>query len=1045
MQRWFVVPLTGEAGKAALARLWLLGLCAVVLQLVMPAQVGRLTDLFQGGAARAPTWTQINTALACLLAAQVAIALLTYWQRKSLARFEQSVTGSLAVEIFARLLRFSADFYRVHKVESINTRVLEDSRVVALFWADAVIVVPLAAVSLVVFGAYMISRNWFLGACLIPLSLLSGYFLFFDRLLQRLNRQVRETWDEVRVRSGEIISGVAEIRNHGAFEHGAGVFQRSFGGYTELMNNVGRWNAFFRAAGPLVGAVQTGTLYWLGAGLCLGGSRLAGFAGQITWGDVVSFLLVAGLFREPVQNIAAFLLDWRMGRENLRRVAEYRQQPLAFADRADAPAVDERQTELVFDRVDVVAEGGTRILHGLDARLPPGRHVALVGPAGCGKSTAMQLVVRGATPSAGRLLLGSRSVADYDVFSLAGRVGFVPQSPVLFDTTLRQNLLLGLRRRGTVCLEDDQGPLDVTHLSDVRSWADVDRRLLEVVRLVGFDEDLLAKSLDNRLPAGPRFDEVRTRIGDLRGLVAARTATLAENTFASFDAGRLLPSGSIRENLFGPGLCTAEAADAECQQLLKSAAGTPLLAELLDLGYRHYVADESLAARLAQKAPRLAELLKARKAGHHISRRPQDLARDGLARLSAHSRRALLGVALDMDMDAAGRLLDAPQLERLLLAARRHLGASCPPRSPQSGRWPTPDAPHYWEDLTLRENLLAGRVDSHRYRAAESVDAAIREALAGGHLLDLILAAGLEFRVGENGKFLSGGQRQKIALGRVLMKNPSILLLDEATASLDEISQARIVEMLRREFQGKTVVAISHRFSTIIDYDEILVLDRGQLVERGAPARLAAMPGLFRELASQDDSAARPPAARGSAAQGDSAPPRVAVDASGANDVRHAIARSALFGRLDADRLMAIERTSTILDCPAGVTLFHRGDPGEELYLICAGEVDFLGPPGQDDASSGGDVVDTLGPGQIFGELALLGDVPRSLSARTKTDVRLLVMSRAQLVELIHADPEIAVALLNTLSRRIAALRDEKYSSAPSPACRSGRTGRGPG
>jgi CRP-like cAMP-binding protein len=112
--------------------------------------------------------------------------------------------------------------------------------------------------------------------------------------------------------------------------------------------------------------------------------------------------------------------------------------------------------------------------------------------------------------------------------------------------------------------------------------------------------------------------------------------------------------------------------------------------------------------------------------------------------------------------------------------------------------------------------------------------------------------------------------------------------------------------------------------------------------------------------------------------------------------------------------------------------LFRRGDAGQELYLICEGEVDFLGPPGKDDSRPDGDVVETLGPGQIFGELALLGGVPRSLSARTRSEVRLLVMSRAQLVELIHADPEIALTILNTLSRRIAALRDEKYSPSPS-------------
>jgi len=196
------------------------------------------------------------------------------------------------------------------------------------------------------------------------------------------------------------------------------------------------------------------------------------------------------------------------------------------------------------------------------------------------------------------------------------------------------------------------------------------------------------------------------------------------------------------------------------------------------------------------------------------------------------------------------------------------------------------------------------------------------------------------------------------------MKNPAILLLDEATASLDETSQAKIVEMLRREFQGKTVVAISHRLSTISDYDEILVLDRGQLVQRGEPAQLAKVPGLFGELISQERLPGRSRAARGGPGGAGALEGRPPRELSDADSVRSAITRSDLFGTLDSDRLSALERTSRLCECKAGVTLFSRGDPGDELYLICEGQVDFLGHAGRDDATSDEEIVETFGRGR---------------------------------------------------------------------------------
>ena len=102
--------------------------------------------------------------------------------------------------------------------------------------------------------------------------------------------------------------------------------------------------------------------------------------------------------------------------------------------------------------------------------------------------------------------------------------------------------------------------------------------------------------------------------------------------------------------------------------------------------------------------------------------------------------------------------------------------------------------------------------------------------------------------VGERGYRLSGGEKQRVAIARVILKDPRILVLDEATSHLDSESEALIQEALKRVMEGRTSVVIAHRLSTILAADVILVLDQGKLVEQGNHAELVELGGLYSRL-----------------------------------------------------------------------------------------------------------------------------------------------------------------------------------------------------
>ena len=143
---------------------------------------------------------------------------------------------------------------------------------------------------------------------------------------------------------------------------------------------------------------------------------------------------------------------------------------------------------------------------------------------------------------------------------------------------------------------------------------------------------------------------------------------------------------------------------------------------------------------------------------------------------------------------------------------------------------------------SIRENLLYARQDATQEELEEVCRAAnIHEFIAS-------LPDGYDTTVGERGYRLSGGEKQRVSIARVLLKNPRVLILDEATSHLDSQSEALIQEAMETVMEGRTTLVIAHRLSTVIDADLILVMSRSELVERGNHAELLSKGGLYADL-----------------------------------------------------------------------------------------------------------------------------------------------------------------------------------------------------
>ena len=151
----------------------------------------------------------------------------------------------------------------------------------------------------------------------------------------------------------------------------------------------------------------------------------------------------------------------------------------------------------------------------------------------------------------------------------------------------------------------------------------------------------------------------------------------------------------------------------------------------------------------------------------------------------------------------------------------------------------------YLFHTTIRRNLLYGKPNATQ----EELEAAARAANIHDRIVEL--AEGYDTIVGERGYKLSGGEKQRLAIARVVLKDPRILILDEATSSLDTNSERLVQAALEPLMQGRTTIAIAHRLSTILKADVIFVIDRGRVAERGSHDELLALDGLYAQLYQQ--------------------------------------------------------------------------------------------------------------------------------------------------------------------------------------------------
>jgi ABC-type multidrug transport system fused ATPase/permease subunit len=593
--------------------------------------------------------------------------------------------------------------------------------------------------------------------------------------------------------------------------------------------------------------------------LLVGGWLIINRPEEFNLGALVAFLSAYSQLNEPWRE----LINFFQLRENARVKYEH---VIANFDPAGLRGEFPRDDALAeppapvaggysLRQASVLLDGTTPVLDHLELTLDARQHVALVGTAGSGKST-LALVLAKLSSYSGTVQLGGADLAQLPA-GVAGRaIGFVPAEARLFTGSVLDNLVYGLRHRpgrprkkgdAELGLSGDDW-LDLTPLA-VEDRAGLIATALDAVRLVALEGDLFAFGLRTRVDVA-RHPEVTERILATRRLVADRFAGEKQDTAVEFfDAQRFSAYASIGENiLFGH---SAEAG-LGLEQLAQHPHFRAVIAEveldgpLLQLGadlardmveiFKDIAADNELFARFslvtAGELPEYAEI---------VAR----MGRGTLAQLPVADRDRLIRLALRL-IPARHRLgqIDEAFVAKVL-EARHRFAETLPPEL--AATFAPYDRERYFADGTLLDNLLFGKVVATSSLAVKKVNAIVEEVIEAAELRGLVLEVGLDHHVGLFGSRLSASQRQRIALARVLLKRPEILILDGALAPLEPGERRELHQRVLTAMKDRSVIAVVERPDLARLYDRVVVLDAGTVVETGT----------YQELMGQQDSLLR--------------------------------------------------------------------------------------------------------------------------------------------------------------------------------------------
>jgi ABC-type multidrug transport system fused ATPase/permease subunit len=733
-------------------------------------------------------------------------------------------------DLFAHIISLPLGFFRNTQPGLVVSSLVSELALPSNFVGMAVAVPVINLLTLVAFAVYLFYLNVWLAA--LSLSIYPVVVFLVPLLQRKVNQANKERVDVTRDLSDrvqETISGIHEVHGNAAYE----IENTKIGRIADQLYHIRlRWD-FFRAS------IKVSNNFFISLGpfliFILGGYLT--IQGRLELGALVAFLSAQEKLYDPWKELIQFYQAYQDGSVTYDKTMRYFDSEPEFALAPSDRAPYQLEGKVDVNNLTFVTGDGIRLLDRIAFDLKSGQHMALVGFSGSGKSTLALCVGQLYDYTDGQVLLGDAEVRELTKQDMAWNMGFVSQTPFIFDGTIQDNLLYSCRAA------DDNSPEAAEQFRP--SLED----MIEVLHQTGLFVDTLRFGLNAMLDADRDSTLVEQLVKVRRNFRRQFGETLS-GFVEFFDEDRYLYHSSVAANLlFG----TSKRRDFKTAKL----AGNPYFIAFLEKADLKRPLME-LGADLARQTVDILGNLPPDKVFFEQSPiAPEELAdfkllaqqtrRRKLHELTADERHMLLGLALRF-IPGRHKMVSFPELlERLILEGRSLFKNQIVEDYPDAFAFY--DEGEYIFSQTIQNNIFYGKTKTTSTKAQDHIVQSIIQLLIEEDLLETIVGIGMQFQVGSKGDKLSGGQRQKLAIARVFLKSPHLLIMDEATSALDNNSQARIQNFLDRRLKGKTtVIAVVHRLDIVKTFDKVAVMKAGKLIEMGSYEELMTQKGVLHGL-----------------------------------------------------------------------------------------------------------------------------------------------------------------------------------------------------
>jgi len=834
----------------------------------LPAFLGGQTVLFEGFALeRTPYLIALSLMFLILIIVsgllKLQINTMKGWMGERMLR-------RLRYTLFDRILRFPLPHFRRVKAAEMATMIKDEVEPLGGFVGESLITPLFLGGQALTALFFILYQHVYLG--LIAFFMVVVQAVIIPRLRRRLlvlSKERQITARQLAGRIAECVDGVVEIHAHDTSNYERAEISARLGKMFLIRFELFQRKFMIKFLNNFLSQVTPFLFYLVGGYLAI--------VGRLDIGTLVAVIAAYKDLPSPIKE----LIDWDQQRMDVQIkyaqvVEQFTTDDLAqpeLQQLIDTPELP-KQGDVRASNLSLVDESGSKVVDGVSFEFNIAEHVAIVGHPGGGGSELAQLLARLVAPSSGSLQMGGIDITRAPEAVTGRAIAYVGAAAYLFPMSVRDNLLYGLKHRPIRELTyegDALGKYEVALRESARAgnstydiradWIDyqaagvageteMEARMLEVLRTVDLEEAIFEVGLRSSVRNGQSSDLAESVLRARDAMRARLNQPGIQELVERFDLTRFNRNATLAENLlFGtPVGKTFDidnlARNAYVRQILDE---TGLSGDLLKVGHK--------------LAETMVELFSDLPPGHELFERFSFIQHDdlphvkeilsqvsdvGLDRIGEADRNLLLALPFKL-ISARHRLgLIDEAFEARILEVRAKFAQNLP--EDLRGAIEFFDPARFIAAASLQDNILFGKIATGQAESAARIGRVMREVLDELQMRPLVITIGLDYQVGTGGARLPAAERQKIAVGRAILKRPAVLVLDQAAAVLDPSSQNRLLANVLAERKGCGVYWVLNRPDLAERFGQVLMMEKGRLVARGKFAELREAGGPLEKL-----------------------------------------------------------------------------------------------------------------------------------------------------------------------------------------------------